>query len=180
MTERSHTVGCPRQVREFADQAVAYVRRAVGMDLEFDSDTLPILDHYLRTVPLEPAATSMLVASASGAYFGEVVRRHLGGEWDLSSGDPCKWRLVLPGGMSLVPAGIALGAIARDDDCELDASLSAPGPLRDVVQEALERMGEVSEQDYYSLCCRFDTIEHLQSVIIAFAASRRAPDPELS
>jgi hypothetical protein len=181
MAERvRYDEGCPPRVREFADQAVEYVRRAVGMDLEFDSDTLPILDHYLRTVPLEPAATSTLVACAAGAYFGEVVRRLLGGEWELASEDPAKWRFILPGGLSLVPAGVALSAIARDDDSELEAAFSAPGPLRDIVQDALERMGQVSEEDYYSLCCRLDTLEHLQSVIIAFAASRTAPDSELS
>ena len=69
------------RVREYAEQAVAYVRRAVGVALEYDSDTLPLLDHYLRTVPELSAgqpATLKLVLATSGAYFGEVVRR-LGG-----------------------------------------------------------------------------------------------------
>ena len=41
----------PSRVREYADQAVAYVQRALGIKLEYDSDTLPVLDHYLRTTP---------------------------------------------------------------------------------------------------------------------------------
>jgi len=41
----------PARVREYANQAVEYVRRALGIDLEYDSDTLPLLDHYLRDVP---------------------------------------------------------------------------------------------------------------------------------
>ena len=31
----------PPRVREYADQAVAYVHRALGVKLEYDSDTLP-------------------------------------------------------------------------------------------------------------------------------------------
>ena len=42
----------PVRVREYADQAVAYVRRALGVALEYDSDTLPLLDH--TCVPCPP------------------------------------------------------------------------------------------------------------------------------
>jgi hypothetical protein len=166
---------CPSVVREFADQAVEYVRRAVGMTLEFDGDTLPILDHYLRTVPVDPMATSLLVACASGAYFGEVLRRELGGRWEMPSGDPSSWRLVLPGGLSVCPSGLAMAAIAREDVAGLDASFSAPAPLREIVHETLERMGQVSEEEYYTLCGRLDTLEHLQAVIVATTAGRQSP-----
>ena len=47
----------PARVREYAEQAVEYVRRALGVALEYDSNTLPLLDHYLRTVPGEQTAT---------------------------------------------------------------------------------------------------------------------------
>src|SRR5688572_32159669 len=51
----------PARVREYADQAVEYVRRALGVALEYDSDTLPLLDHYLRNVPESQPATIQLV-----------------------------------------------------------------------------------------------------------------------
>ena len=54
----------PPRVREYADQAVSYVQRALGIKLEYDSDTLPVLDHYLRTVPEDqPAALQLVVAT---------------------------------------------------------------------------------------------------------------------
>src|SRR3970040_292485 len=70
----------PGAVLEHADQAVRYVERAVGIAMEYDSDTLPILDHYLRTVPQRRDEMVRLVAATSGAYFREVVRRRLVGQ----------------------------------------------------------------------------------------------------
>ena len=42
--------------------------------------------------------------------------------------------------------------------------------MRPYVQQALERMGEVSVEDYYSLCGRLDTLAHVHEVLVAVAA----------
>ncbi len=188
----------PARVSEFADQAVAYVRNALGVALEYDSDTLPLLDHYLRNVPSEqPAATALIVAT-SGAYFGEVVRRRLGGRWELpaKSGplaengeeprppvEGADWRVVLPTGLSFSPAGFVAAAIAMADLADLDSEIEAPPRMRPHVQQALARMGEVSIEEYYSLCGRLDTLEHIHEVLVAVAAQMMgnsdddAPEP---
>src|SRR5690349_594342 len=101
----------PARVREYAEEAVAYVRRALGVALEFDSDTLPLLDHYLRTVPQEQTATVQLVITTAGAYFGEVVRRRLGGRWDVT-GKEADWRVYLPTGLNFSPVGFVASSIA--------------------------------------------------------------------
>lgn len=181
----------PAEVLEYADQAVQYVRRAVSMTLEYDSETLPLLDHYLRSVPGENAAAAHLVAATAGAYFGEVVRRRLGGEWDLPSRDPGTWRLVLPTGLWFSPAAMALAVIIGSDEEEAlsdevtdpeadavtgsdwDASLNAPGPLRPLLAQVLDNMAEVSHAEYYSLCGRLDTIEHVNAVLTGVAEARR-------
>ena len=63
------------RVREYASQAVEYVRRALKMTLEYDSDTLPVLDHYLRTVTEGAQAEALeLVITTAGCYFGEVAK----------------------------------------------------------------------------------------------------------
>jgi hypothetical protein len=159
----------PAQVREYADQAVAYVRRALGVSLEYDSDTLPLLDHYLRTVPSEKAETTHLVIATSGAYFGEVVRRRLGGRWELGE-EEGQWRLVLPTGLNFSPLGFVATAIAQSDLDEVDSNIEAPPRLKTYLQQALQRMGEVSVEDFYSLCGRLDTLEHLHEVMVAVAA----------
>jgi hypothetical protein len=160
----------PARVREYADQAVAYVRSALGVTLEYDSDTLPLLDHYLRTVPDDQLATVQLVATTSGAYFGEVVRRRLGGRWETGGVEEQDWRIVLPTGLNFSPFGFVASAIAQADLDDLDSELDAPPRMRPYVQQTLARMGEVSVDDYYSLCGRLDTLEHVHEVLVAVAA----------
>jgi hypothetical protein len=175
----------PARVREYADQAVTYVRRSLGITLEYDSNTLPLLDHYLRSV--DPAlgdgqtATIQLVIATSGAYFGEVVRRRLGGRWELGA-EEADWRVVLPTGLNFSPAGFVAAAIAQADLDDLDSEFDAPPRMRPYVQQALDRMGEVSVEEYYSLCGRLDTLEHVHEVLVAVAAQMmgNAVDDDLS
>jgi hypothetical protein len=181
----------PAEVLEYASRAVDYVKRSLELTLEYDSETLPVLDHYLREVPEDNAAAAHLVAATAGAYFGEVVKRRIGGMWDLPSHDPGTWRLVLPSGVWFSPAAMALAAIrgpSEDADDmldadegtdpnvqvpqEWDASLHAPPQLRAFVSDALERMADVSPETFYSLCGRLDTLEHLQSVLAGAASSK--------
>jgi len=167
----------PPRVREYADQAVAYVQRALGIKLEYDSDTLPVLDHYLRTVPADQPAALKLVIATSGAYFGEVIRRRLGGRWE-AGGDEAEWRVVLPTGIHFSPAGCVAAAIARSDLDDFDSEIGAPPRMLPYVQQALARMGEVSVDDYYSLCGRLDTLEHVHEVLVAVAAQMMGADPD--
>jgi hypothetical protein len=159
----------PPRVREYADQAVSYVQRALGVKLEYDSDTLPVLDHYLRTVPDDQPAALQLVVATAGAYFGEVVRQRLGGRWELGSQES-EWRVVLPTGINFSPVGIVAAAIARADLDDVDSEIAAPPRMMTYLQETLARMGEVSVDDYYSLCGRLDTLEHVHEVLVAVAA----------
>ena len=165
----------PPRVREYAEQVVTYVKKALGVTLEYDSDTLPVLDHYLRTVDEAAGggnqpATIQLVVATSGAYFGEVVRRRLGGRWELNTED-IEWRGVLPTGLNFAPAGFVAAAIAQADLDDVDSEIDAPPRMRPYVQQALQRMGEVSLDDYYSLCGRLDTLEHIHEVLVAVAAT---------
>jgi hypothetical protein len=173
----------PKEIQEYATRAVDYVKRALGLELAYDSDTLPLLDHYLRTVPADQPETVELVALTAGAYFGEVVRRRLGGRWDMSTGasDPLGWRMVLPTGIHFSPAGFAAAAIVQDDLDDLDTALDAPPRTRPHLERALERMSDVTLEDYYSLCGRLDTLEHVHEVLVAVAAKmlgQERPDPD--
>jgi len=167
----------PQIVSDYAAQAVEYVRRAVGIEVEYDSDTLPLVDHYLTTVPPEHVETTKLVVAAVGAYFGEVARRHLGGRWELEDDSPESWRLVLPIGISFAPVAVVYAAVAREESA--DAEFHIPAVLYSHAASALERMGEVSDDEYYSLCGRLDTLEHLHGVLVAVAAERKAKNDDL-
>lgn len=169
----------PSRVREYADQAVAYVQRALGVKLEYDSDTLPVLDHYLRTVPADQAAALRLVIATASAYFGEVVRQRLGGRWELGDAE-AEWRVVLPTGLHFSPAGFVATAVAQADLDDFDSEIAAPARMMPYVQQALARMGEISTEEFYSLCGRLDTLEHVHEVLVAVAAQMLgdAPDGE--
>ena len=167
----------PLRVREYADQAVAYVQRALGIKLEYDSNTLPVLDHYLRTVPDDQPAALQLVVATSGAYFGEVVRKLLGGRWELGTTN-ADWRVILPTGIHFSPAGFVAAAIAKADLDDLDSEIGAPPRMLPYVQAALARMGEVSVDEYYSLCGRLDTLEHVHEILVGVAAQMLGDTPE--
>jgi len=174
-----------KEVREYATRAVDYVKRAVGLELAYDSDTLPLLDHYLRTVPGDQPATVELVALTAGAYFGEVVRLRLGGRWDMSADEPLGWRMVLPTGIHFSPAGFVAAAIVQGELDDVDTALDAPPRIKPHLEHALERMSDVTVEEFYSLCGRLDTLEHVHEVLVAVAAHmmgspRTDPDaPEL-
>ena len=159
----------PPRVQEYADQVVTYVRNALNVTLEYNSETLPVVDHYLKSAEGAAPATMKLMIVTAGAYFGEVVRRHIGGRWELI-GDDTEWRMVLPTGLNFAPAGMVAAAIAKADLADLDSEIDAPARMKEHVQQALSRMGEVTTEEYYSLCGRLDTLEHLHEVLVAVAA----------
>jgi hypothetical protein len=172
----------PPRVREYADQAVAYVQRALGIKLEYDSDTLPVLDHYLRTVPTDQPAALQLVVATAAAYFGETVRNLLGGRWELGNSE-AEWRVVLPTGIHFSPAGFVAAAVAQADLEDLDSEIGAPARMLPHLQQTLARMGELTVEEYYSLCGRLDTLEHVHEVLVAVAAQMMgdtADDDELA
>ena len=160
------------RVEEYATQAISYIHAALGVLLDYTGDTLPVVDHYLRNVPKDRAEAIELVVATTGAYFGEVVRRSLGGQWNLEPASPTDWRLILPTGLSFVPAGLVAAAILQSDDLELDSSLDASPALWPHVEAALARMSQVTAEEYFSLCGRFDTLEHLHAVLTAILAQR--------
>ncbi len=159
----------PTQVTEYAEQAVAYVQRALGVPLAYDSDTLPVLDHYLRTVPKDQPQALELVLATAGAYFGEVIRRRIGGRWELGD-KPAEWRMVLPTGIYFSPVGFVAAAVAQADLEDFDSEIGAPQRMLTHLQDAMARMGELTVEEYYSLCGRLDTLEHVHEVLVAVAA----------
>ena len=73
-------------------------------------------------------------------------------------------------GLGEAPAGFVAAAIARAELEDLDTEIAAPPRMMPYLQQAMARMGEVSFDEYYSLCGRLDTLEHLHEVLVAVAA----------
>jgi hypothetical protein len=165
--ERDEKTPPPGVVHELAEQAVAWVRLASTIVLDYTSDTLPLLDHWLSHVPLDQPDTIRLTAAAAGAYFGEVARGTLGGSWRIrDERDPSTWQLVLAGGIEIAPMGVAAEAILKGPLDDLDGSFDVPAADRGAVEEALADR-EVPEDEFYSLSGRLEAYALIADVLAA-------------
>lgn len=104
----------PTAIADLAASCVSYVKHGVGFTLDYEPETLPVLDHYVvlaRKAANERTETAPLVAQAIGAYLGEVVRRKYGGFWRTED-DPRSFRVELePVYLVLRPIELAARAL---------------------------------------------------------------------
>jgi hypothetical protein len=156
----------PEQLAERARDALA---KAAGMPADYSVESLAAVDHYIEQLaPPRPEALLEL-AGRVGCYFGEVLRRAFGGAWTVGEdGDPRGFLLTLEAApISLSPVAMTAEAIIHSEVEGCDATLSVPDALADTLERALDAMGELDEDTYYSLTGRFETIEHLVEVLAA-------------
>jgi hypothetical protein len=152
----------PDEVVELAGGCVASVERVLGVELDFTQDTLPLLDHYLQAVPEDASEEVLsLVGPMAGAYFGEVVRRHLpGARWHAPRGEHGEWRVEFDRcSLRFNPLGMAFEAIFEHEVEEWPGHLAMADADKQPVRDALEVLGEVEAADYYRLSVRFEAIE---------------------
>ena len=164
----------PSVVEDLALGAFRLVKEGLDHELDFEAETLPLLDHYLATLrddddgqPDEKVV--MVVGPCAGAYYGEVVRRTLPGlRWRLpeTEHEYLEWRLEGAGGsLSFNPVGVALEAIFGESLAEWNAHLSLPPVERANVERALAAAPAVREEDYYRLSIRHEVLEHALAVL---------------
>lgn len=166
------------QVMDLTVACVTSVKNATGLELDLSQDTLPVLDHYAQIVESPREEIVSLVAPMCGAYFGELVRRHLGeGEW-VHVDDPYEaWRLELAeAALSFNPIGVALEALVRTEAGGWGAHVVVPPARRKIVDEALAVYGAVAEDDYYRFSVRFEGIEQAFHALVNNPKGM-APDP---
>jgi hypothetical protein len=160
----------PGPILELSESCRQFALRAVGVELDYDAETLPILDEYLRLAApgvadrpeLEP-----LVARAAAAYFGEVVRRRIDGLWRELPDPHDGWVLYARRALlSMNPLGIVLESLARGPDHPGPSGELTLGPDdRKLAEERLARMPPVSEDEYYLLSTRLEVIETIYETL---------------
>jgi hypothetical protein len=137
-----------------------------------------LLDHYLRGAHgVTREEVLKLVVPAAGAYFGEVVRRQLGAcHWYLKSDEFSDARLEFEHYfLSFNPLGMALEAVMGGEAPGYGAHLELARDERAMVHEAVERSGEVSDEDFYRLAVRYEVLELVTSLLGEKAAQDPAP-----
>ncbi len=146
---------------EHASVAIDAVYNSLSLELDLTSDTISILDYYISTVGQVDGSIVYLLSSAMGAYFGELMRRTLGGVWVIPSAEePMDWELRFTScPMSIFPVAISAEVLAKETSEEIDASFCVAPSRLHLLEEMLERSVAVTEREYYSFAGRIDAIE---------------------
>lgn len=159
-----HYEPAPEPIADLVTACLGYVKRALGTDLDFTPETLPLLDHYLSEVREELAAKpelAQLTAHAAGAYFGEVLRRQMQGFWRLPSGSLHDYQVCSSVAfVSINPFGVAYDALYASTDHEGPRSNLRLSP-EDLgyVSARLASVPELPEDQFYLLTTRVEVIE---------------------
>ncbi len=165
----------PPEVLRMADQARTYIQKALEFDVDGTHDTLPVVDHYLSEVPTDEAEICDLVATATGCYFGEILRERFGAAWTTASEDPAGWRLELTDcTLSFFPVAMAYQAIQHGQhEDRYDDGVYVEPEDQEGLRQALELSPPVAENIYYTLCNRFDTVEYIVELLMGRRAKKK-------
>src|SRR2546423_10076136 len=159
----SEVAPAPAMVVEMADACVRFVHAALGIRLDFEAETLPVLDHYLATRRKELLAkpeTMGLMARTLGAYFGEVVRRRVRSFWHAESDDPSRWELRLePVYVAFNPVAIAYDAITYGDEEGPTAHFQLEDEDREAIERRLAELPSASDEEFFSFATRLEGLE---------------------
>jgi hypothetical protein len=164
------TTPAPEPIEDLTRACIRFVQTAVGVAPDLTQDTLPLLDHYAAEIPAETTEEVLgLIVPSMGAYFGEVVRHHLGeGVWEHPEGTYEAWRLTLPSsGLSFNPIAVALEVATGETFEGWPSEFVVPPAEREVARDAAERLGEVPEEQYYTFGTRFDVLEAIHQALAA-------------
>ena len=165
----------PSEILDLAQACVRYVRDALGFELDFTPETLPVLDHYLRqSVRGSGPEAIELMARVAGAYFGELVRRRLSGtRWAQAEDDARRQRLEFERFfLCFNPIGAALEAIAGEPSEGWHAHFQVLDDARIAVSAVLEAGAEVPEEDFFTLAMRLETLEQVADLVSGIEAAR--------
>ncbi|PRP91543.1 hypothetical protein ENSA5_54190 [Enhygromyxa salina] len=184
-------------VNQLVDGFRDQLRRALDLELrdEHGTTALAFVDHYLgllRDEDREPIIS--LVAAGAGAWFGELVRREIGGTWIGDGSEPRRLRLLLapqfvhfspvdvayeaifsgspdPGDPRL-PHGAALDAVYHLRKQNEDGDPDGDPPDHEWIAERLAEAAPVPEDQFYSLTGRFETLEQILELLAGRALAR--------
>jgi hypothetical protein len=169
--------GVPEQIVDLCRSLTDFVERAVGIRPDYTPETLPLVDHYVREargVVAERPELLDLSAQAVGAYFGEVVRRHLVGFWSVPSPNLHDWQVCGEAAfVAINPIGVGYDALAQGSEHGGPSSqVKLAAEDRALVEARLAELPVVREDDYYLLSLRYEVLELTMEAVRAQATER--------
>jgi len=151
----------PTHVAELAASCARFVFSKYKVPLDGTSDTLSLVDQYVKDARAEIKAkpeTLELLSATVGAYLGEVMRRAFGGEW-FAEGDYDAWRLDMTRVfLTFNPLGMAREALLLDEQDGWHAHLEMDDAEKDEIDRRLAALGEMEEDEYFLPSTRFDVV----------------------
>ncbi len=157
----------PTEVSDLASACVRFVTKAVGVQLDYTVETLPILDHYLAGARAVLAAKEVgepleVVAQTAGAYLGEVIRRRFPCFWVLTPADPTEHRLqFMRLFLTVKPVAWVLDSLLLDPE-KAQESLSGlvlDREDRDLCIGRLADLPEVTDEDFVRPSTRLEVLD---------------------
>jgi hypothetical protein len=169
----------PSEIADLADSCVRFVQDALGLRLDYTPETLPVLDHYLREGArgAKPEVLALL-APASGAYFGETVRRNMpGARWHCPPEREYRdFRLEFdPFFLCFNPIGVAVEVLTMEDASGFGAHFQVLEEARGALASALEARDDVESESYYTFSMRWEVLEQVGDLLSAIESQQRKP-----
>jgi hypothetical protein len=163
----------PEEIAALAGRCLTHVRNRTGVELDFQSETLSVLDFFIQDLLREegggvvPAAgdhrraeVMHLFAPSIGAYFGEVVRRMFPCRWRIDSENPMKWTIefdYVP--LRFSPVGAAAEAVVELNAQDMGCCLTTLGEETDALIDRLDAAPPVPESEFFSLSTRLEVLQ---------------------
>lgn len=171
----------PAPIGEYAQTCSRYVQTALGLALDFEPETLPLLDHYLRQARDDSSRrpeTLPLIATVAGSYLGELLRRRHACAWIIEDPqEPLGWQLDFEGlDLAVFPIAIAREALTGVSDPEL-VVIALGEEDRKLVAERLARLPAVREDDFFAPSTRVEVIDIAVDIMLA-RKHAATPSPE--
>jgi hypothetical protein len=152
----------PGVVQELSASCARFVLAKYKVPLDGTSDTLSILDQYVRDartdIVVQPASLPLLAATI-GAYLGEVIRRAFDASWYVG-GDYDAWRLDFHDVfLTFNPLGMAYEALTLHDAEGWHAHLEMDDAEKDDILGRLARLPNVTDDEFFAPSTRYDVVE---------------------
>src|SRR5262245_54951178 len=149
------------EIAELAEACRQYVGSAIGVELDYRAETLPLLDHYLlsaRTSAVDRPELRELIGRTAGAYFGEVVRRRIPSFWKMPTGDTHSWRICMSEVfLSFNPVAVVWDALLGTTEHEgPSALLDTDKPERELLAIRFAQMPDVPDDEFWLLSTRLE------------------------
>jgi len=180
----------PQEIATAAQRFVLHVGNRLKFKLDFTSDTLPVVDHFISDLVREesggviPCASDRaklplihLMAPLAGAYFGEVVRSAFPARWRFTNHSSQSWRLEFSAFfLRFNPAGTAADVIAGKVIESWAGSIVTSPELTKHLRERLAAAPPLPENDFFTFATHYESIQIAED----YLKERAAKDGALS